>query len=277
VTLVISWHIQGNGPVPYYKELNQANQRQQNCLRVGFNLPPAESLEFDLVISNGHRQGKQKSLIVSGLIASETLKKALQSQAQMLEVHLGAWPSLGCVAIHTAVAMGIHPIIHRMNLLPDISRPPLLGAREPLASLFHNWLAERRTMLPLLGQMCWPEFVLDDDMPSQSKPILQSVMLEIQPLAFVFERLFELPQLERESGSTVIRQVVSLPYTFWKANVPLLEAPALAKLDQLFYLNRGENITPCWWLYDVQYSELMNRIRLHIASAEQHAFTRARI
>lgn len=212
-----------------------------NSIAVGFNQPAYGTLKYDILIQNQRVSSQSLPIAVTGDLATEDLTTQLLQNANKLAFQLGVWPSLGLIAIHTGMQLGLNLHVRNMDLLPKIARSHTLNPRKPLPCTYHNWLAERRTIFPIIGQLDWPSFHL--------KPINypeRHISLESCELV---EMLIRLPILERDLARKSMDLLSQLHPADWLMAMKQTTDTEIAAIDQLFCLSREHQITPNWWLY----------------------------
>ncbi|WP_375177783.1 hypothetical protein [Marinobacter mobilis] len=244
---VPQWHLVGNGP--------GRTEIRQNERIIRFNQPLPSSEPSTLVVSNGREKGISRRFIIEGQQPPYDFEHRLNETANALESRLGAHPSAGLTALCVLSEEFCNIRINCMNLLPSIARPEHLANRKPLACYFHNWLGERRIILPWVHQLNWPGFWLS---------FLDKSKLEqrFNP----YPSLMSMPFIERREGLTLIRYLAELPQACWTTNAT---GELLTHAENLFFLSRDVHETPNWWLFDYEASELMARIHFTLAVAQQ--------
>ena len=240
------WHIIGNG-----KGSLQTTAKQRT---VRFNQPSNTIPEADLVISNKFKSGTTKSFELKGIEPYEGFTEALSHIALTLEQQLNAWPSLGLATIFALQDAHAQLSLSCMNLLPSIARPESLTDRKPLPCNYHNWLGERRLALPILHKMDWPSFWLSktSDLPPVTKD--------------PYPTLIALPSYSSKEGLKLIQQLDPITESSW---ICYATDERLKKVEALFLLQRDQQQTKNWWLYDYEASLIMTNIHRHLALAQQ--------
>lgn len=249
------WCVVGNGantfgPLPIAKHT------------IGFNKPIVPP--FDVIVHNNAHQGLSKtiSLKINSIFDVDLL--FFKHTAYELEKTLGCWPSLGLVAIATAIKCKKSLSVRYMNLLPSLARPTSFPVNKPLAASYHNWLAERRYAFTLLREIDWPEYRLISNhvRAAISKPV-RNWLIE----------LASIQTLGKGKAKQRIDELFELSIMQWYAAVSVTKPQDIAACDSVFILSRTNHQTPNWWLYDIDYSLKMDAIRTKLAHAEEwHLF-----
>lgn len=245
------WHLIGNGP-------GKAEIRPNERL-IRFNQPFPWSESSTLVISNGRRKGINKPFLVEGQKPPHDFERRLNETSGVLESRLGVRPSAGLATLFVLSEESCNIRISCMDLLPSIARPQQLPNRTPLACCFHNWLGERRIILPWVHKLEWPGFWLSglETGLEVSKPGQAS-----DP----YPPLLSLPSIARHEGMRLIRWLAGQPHVCWEMHAT---EDRLRQAEQLFLLFRGARDTKNWWLFDFEASALMARVHRMLAGVQQ--------
>lgn len=239
------WHLIGNGTGAVTYIAQEKIVRFNKC-----NLYPGS----ELVVSNALLNGKKKCFTLTGHAPTSNLHEVLCHTARRLEFTLNAWPSVGLVTLYTFLEHGYRLRLSSMNLLPSIARPEELNIQTPLPCAFHNWLGERRVVRPIIAQLNWPDFRLDDDESKQ--------MTGVDP----YPTLLSLPALDRRTAAEQMEMLQRVPLPEWLAHG---STQRLRQAESLFFLSRENRQTKNWWLFDGYGSVLMDRIRWRLAVVQQ--------
>jgi hypothetical protein len=244
------WHLIGNGQ-------GKAMLRPgEKVLR--FNRPLNAHALADLSISNGRKRGRSRRFFVSGDAPLLGFEHQLNAEAETLEIVLGEWPSVGLASLWCMLKLDYKLRVSCMNLLPSIARPQQLPKRKPLACHFHNWLGERRILMPITHSLNWPEFWLKA-MPSPS----------FADCIAPYPCLLSLPALAPVKGMKLLQRLTRLPLSLWCTQATW---PLLVKAEPLFYLRRNVQDSVKWWMFDDKASLLMEIIHRRLALAQQFLF-----
>jgi len=245
------WHLIGNGEGLLYLADHE--------LVIRFNQSESPTFRVDLMISNQYIKGRSRAFELTGVQPILGFSEMLKQHALELERQLGVWPSLGLSTLFAMQELPGKLRISCMNLLPSIARPELMSNRKPLPCTYHNWLGERRLVMPLLNNMNWPNFWLIN----QEELVL--------PSGDPFPLLLALSTLNREEGEAQIRKLESQAESSWQYYAT---QENLKKAEALFYLDRSQQHTNNWWLYNYEASHFMSNIRQRLALAQQALFIR---
>ncbi|MCF4009996.1 hypothetical protein [Rheinheimera sp. UJ63] len=252
----MSWHIVGNGPnTGHAIENNNPLANQQHIV---FNHGYPQWLN-SCRISNQRLAGGNNALSVSGTLPFTGFAQALNLQHQQLQVALNAVPSSGLCCLMVFALAGIPATVSGMTLLPSLARTGGLQVRQPMASYFHNWLAERRLLMPYIATLDWPQFYLTP-LPAANGAATKHTA------ANPYDQLKQLTQLDKQAGMAVIRVLADLAPANWLNHTNSDSVNAMAPL---FYLSRTETQSPNWWLFDDVASQLMARVQYQLAWAQQ--------
>ena len=241
------WHVIGNGP--------GRGEIRQNERLIRFNQPFSWPESSTLVISNGRIKGINKPFLVEGQKPPHDFECRLNETSGVLESQLGVRPSAGLATLFVLREEPCNIRISCMDLLPSIARPQQLSNRTPLACCFHNWLGERRIILPWVHKLDWPGFWLSG---------LDGPKLDLA--SDPYPPLLSLPSIDRQEGMALIRRLAGLPHACWKAYAT---EEQLTQAEQLFLLFRGVRDTQNWWLFDPEASAFMARIHHTLAVVQQ--------
>lgn len=241
----MTWHIVGNGPLfraiaPTVQLVvfNQGFAAQVNACR----------------ITNQRLSGAELALVVSGKMPFAGFTEAINQRHTKLQATLHAVPSSGLCAAAAFIEKGLPAQVNGMTLLPSLARSNSLEARQPMPCYFHNWLAERRYMMPYLSALSWPQFYL--------APLQHAKSMSVNP----YELLAALYDMDKAAGLTAIQQLAVASADSWLAHNAPAEAGAL---DTLFYLPRDKSRSPNWWLFDDTGAALMAKVHHQLAWAQQ--------
>lgn len=255
----MTWHIIGNGPNVDNAFAYKAQRAEQRC--VVFNQGHPHWLK-SCRISNQRLAGGDSALSVSGAVPFAGFVQALNLQHQQLQATLNAVPSSGLCCLMAFILMGIPATVSSMTLLPSLARTAGLQARQPMASYFHNWLAERMLIMPYLATLDWPQFYL---------PLVQSTNYTQtkNTIANPYALLTQLTQLDKHAGMDIIRVLAAETPESWLRHT---RAESVSVVAPLFYLSRNEKQSPNWWLFDDMASQLIARVQYQLAWAHQQYF-----
>lgn len=241
----MKWQILGNGP----QHNNQV--ATQNC--VVFNQGYLQ-LQSACRIVNQRLSHTDSALQVNGRPPFAGFAEVLNRQHNALQRALNAVPSSGLCCVMAFAEAGMTANITGMTLLPNLTRLPGMPRRKPMASYFHNWLAERRQALAHLSLFHWPQFYLAPQQHGQS--------IAFNPYAI----LKTLPKLDKTAGLAVMQQLVrATPESWLQCDTP----HDYDAVDAMFCLARNNAESPNWWLFDDSASELMAWIQHQLAWAQQ--------
>jgi hypothetical protein len=252
----MNWHIVGNGPVVGNALANKAPPAEQQ--RVVFNHGYPQWLN-SCRISNQRLVGGNNALSVSGTLPFTGFAKALNLQHQQLQVTLSALPSSGLCCLMVFALAGIPATVSGMTLLPSLARTGGLQARQPMASYFHNWLAERSFILPYVATLDWPQFYLTPLLAANGAATKHTT-------ANPYDQLKQLTQLDKQAGMAVIHALADITPASWLKHT---NADSVNAVAPLFYLSRTETQSPNLWLFDDVASQLMARVQYQLAWAQQ--------
>ena len=197
----------------------------------------------------------------------EALQISARGQLAEQTVQLGCLPSTGFMVAHALWDMEARVWMDGMSFDPTLVRPPELPTRKPLPQMFHNWLGERRLSLvrwlsappqswswPLTGKPS----VQDNDPQAPSEHVLHTEILDA------------LLSAKRSRSLHRLLQMLDIPV---KPSESLLQdAPETLQLEGCFHLQRHQNETPNWWLYDNAGSLVINRLAQRLRSAQRQTF-----
>jgi hypothetical protein len=248
---MFTWHLIGSGAG---KVVCKAGEKI-----VRFN-QKTDSAGWDLNICNGKVTGERTPFSLNGIEPVHGFAGLLKETAEKLKEELGTWPSSGLATLLALVDAGLTVKLSGMNLLPSIARPMGLGQRVPLACAYHNWLGERRVVLPMLSALDWPSFWLPDEESSGNDSFNPYPLITV------------LPDLDCAEGRKLIAALGQVPAELWLEHAGL---ETIQKMERLFFLSRSEMRTPNWWLYDHFASHCMSRVLYRLAQAQQACWLRA--
>lgn len=243
----MKWQILGNGP----QHNNQV--ATQNC--VVFNQGYLQ-LQKACRIVNQRLSHTDSALQVNGLPPFAGFSEVLNRQHNALQSALNAVPSSGLCCVMAFAEAGMTADVSGMTLLPNLARLPGMPKRKPMASYFHNWLAERRQALAHLSLFHWPQFYLAPQQHVES--------VACNPYAI----LTTLPKLDKAAGIAVMQQLVRATPESWLQYDNTDDHDAV---DALFCLARNNAESPNWWLFDNGASELMAWVQHQLAWAQQQS------
>lgn len=244
----MKWQVLGNGP-----QLSNAIEGMNLRHTIVFNRGFPQVLE-GCRIENQRISGSGSKLSVSGYPPYLEFEQVLIEQHANLYSVLNSPPSSGLCCLFALLGKSIDVSVTRMNLLPSLTRDNSLPLRKPIACHFHNWLGERRLILPYITHIDWPQFYLP--------PIAITRSQRGNP----YELLTKLTTLKKPTAMYAIQQLAKIDSQDWINYDDL----ALTKsVDSLFYLSRTESHTMNWWLYDDQASKLIDIIHYQLAWAQQ--------
>ncbi len=244
----MNWHILGNGP----------NSGELNITRpvVVFN-QGYPSLENPCRVSNQRLSHAQQALSVTGPLPFDGFEASLNQLHQQMQVALQAVPSSGLCCLMAFAQLGLAPSVSRMNLLPNLTRPADLPSDKPMGSYFHNWLAERRVMLPVMVSLDWPEFYL--------QPVVAAQHDKTNP----YPLLARLTHAGKTEGLALLEQMADIAAESWLYDYASHDITAF---DRLFYLERSKARSANWWLFDNSASAFMARVHYQLAWVQQQHF-----
>lgn len=210
-------------------------------------------IEPSLKVLNGKQFGKEFNFIIHGELATKEIENNFKKKAQYLMKTLESWPSSGLTTLYYLTEHYENIKVQKMDLLPSLARPISLNQRRPLPCTFHNWLGERRFALTYFLDKChWPQLLL-------TKPETNNTKYN-NP----FELLMQLSDEKIESKIVSYLKEISLSSWQESANLTVIKA-----VEHLFYLDRNNNYTNNWWLYDYKASQTMAEIHRTIAWCQQ--------
>lgn len=244
----MKWQVLGNGPRSS-NAIDDMSQRHTIVFNRGFpEMSDGCRIENQIISGNGSK------LRVRGYPPYLEFKQVLVTQHANLDPILNSVPSLGLCCLFALIDTSIDTSVTGMNLLPSLARDNSLSLRQPKACHFHNWLGERRLILPFITHIDWPQFYLP--------PVATTRSHRANP----YELLTKLMTLEKPTAIYAIQQLANIDSQDWLSHGDL----ALIKsFDSLFYLSRTKSRTLNWWLYDNQASKLMDIIHYQLAWAQQ--------
>jgi hypothetical protein len=212
-----------------------------------------------LVINNGsHRFNKPKSFFSVGKYASYELNEQLCSLASSLELKLGCWPSSGFTFVWYLMFKKALFNIRQMPLLPSIARLETLNAREPLASTFHNWLGERRHAFKAAELPNWKSLFI-------SVP-LSGNAISCNPFDVLLDAAMK---TKKDSSRRDLKMLAGIDKDYW---LHYASPALLIEAEHLFYLDRVNQTTGNWWLFDFEGSIYANTIFQKLAWCQQSIF-----
>lgn len=231
-------------------------------LTIGFNSPQTK-LPIDMTVCNQTSKGLSKSIAVIGSEDVKHWQKYFQTHAKLLARQLGCWPSLGLVVVYSGISAELKLQVRNMNLLPTLTRPTGLPPRNVVPGHFHNWLGERRLISRWVPLLDWPEFKLPSPLMADSGDT---------PNVCPVKQLRQLPELTKPWASAVIDQLAAVDGYVWCSALVHSTPEEITLLDHLFVLDRHQQYTANWWLFDPYYSACMDIIRYRLAQAQQLLF-----
>lgn len=198
------------------------------------------------------------------------LERRLNLDLEQQTRNLGCLPSTGYALIHGLWAFGSLLQISGVGFDPSLVRPHDLGTRKPLPQAFHNWLGERRTTFRR-----WL-----DCPPNTWKWRLvtegQFVAAPIPTNTSAADGVHYLDVLDCVRATARTGQLADFARLGRKSILPtpdlLRPHPLIKELENGFYLDRHQNSTPNWWLFDAEASELAEAIASNIRQAQHQAF-----
>jgi hypothetical protein len=250
------WHILGN-------DVNVAMPAYQIENLVVFNLRHTE-LTHSCRIINRHLSGNSRALTVSGRVPFDEFDATLNKTHARLQLEARALPSSGLCCVIVLAEAGMTPNVRAMNLLPGLRRCAGAGPRKPMPAYFHNWLAERRLVMPLLGDMNWPQFILE--------PLRVGDRVNGNPYAL----LSALLACTRGRSAFSVRILSMLERINPECWLKYSDGVDCAKFDSLFYLPRNRSASPNWWLFENAAAASMHQIQHQLAWAQQVIFFAAK-
>ncbi|TDR69957.1 hypothetical protein [Photobacterium lutimaris] len=243
------WHIVGNGP----GELTVGDNERV----IRFNQSLTLNASTNLTITNSKVAGLTNGVLVQGKMPDEQFTERLEANGKELESLLGCKPSLGLLAIKTMLEYEVAVNISCMALLPSLERPQSYSEKKALPAAYHNWLGERRLPLLWIGDLHWPEFLLQ-------VPYQESASTAIS--ADCFLQLQQMPTLPRKEARQLWEELSKVSYQTW---LDQASCSNLKAVEPLFYISRNRHISPNWWIYDNQLSIHVNRLQKILAFVQQ--------
>lgn len=244
----MKWQVLGNGP-QLSNDIEDKSQRHTIVFNRGF-----PQVSEGCRIENQLISGSDSKLSVRGSPPYLEFEQVLIAQHTNLHSVLNGVPSSGLCCLFALLEKSIDVSVTGMNLLPSLARDNSLPLRKPKACHFHNWLGERRLILPYITHIEWPQFYLP--------PIAITGGNRANP----YELLTKLTTLEKPTAIYAIQQLATIDSQDWLNHGDLVLTKSV---DSLFYLSRTESRTMNWWLYDDQASKLMDIIHYQLAWAQQ--------
>lgn len=210
-------------------------------------------VEPSLHVLNGKQFGYGSSFVIHGALATTEMEMNFKKLAEYLMRTIGSWPSSGLTTLYYLTEYYENIKVQKMDLLPSLARPASLNPRKPLPCAFHNWLGERRFALTNFLDKChWPQLLLTEPKTNNTK------------YNNPFELLMQLSDEKMERKIVSYLKEISLSSWQESANLTVIKA-----VEHLFYLDRNNNYTKNWWLYDYEASQTMAEIHRTIAWCQQ--------
>ena len=241
----MKWQILGNGP----QHTNQVATQKYVVFNHGYL-----NLQSACRIVNQRLSHSDSALQVNGLPPFAGFAEVLNRKHNALQRELNAVPSSGLSCVMAFAEVDMTANVSGMTLLPNLKRLPGMPERKPMASYFHNWLAERRLALAHLSLFHWPQFYLAPQRHNES--------IAFNPYAL----LKTLSNLNKNDGLSIIRQLVrATPESWLQYDCP----HDYDEVDAMFCLMRNNVESPNWWLFNDGASELMAWVQHQVAWAQQ--------
>ncbi|ELK8309625.1 TPA: hypothetical protein I7693_05945 [Vibrio vulnificus] len=243
------WHIVGNGPG------DLVIKQHEKVIR--FNQPLTTASSADLVMTNGKLAGIKAGVLVQGEVPSKLFYEKLEAYGKELEDSLGCKPSIGLLTLKTMLNFGVTINVSRMTLLPSLERPQDYNQRKALPAAYHNWLGERRLASGWIDKLNWPGYVMKLAHHEPANDAISSCILS---------KLQSLPSLPKEEATQLLKQLSEVKPVTWLEHI---DYSSLKTIEPLFFVLRGRNTSPNWWLYDNELSIVVNRLQKNLALAQQ--------
>lgn len=176
------------------------------------------------------------------------LEQKLNKTAFDLQPQLHAWPSSGIVLIQSLFENAECLLIDRIGLDPHIRVSNNENTRIAAPSAHHNWIAERRYAFSIIKNKPSAKYAWHSLLSTHSS----IGFLDLAHPYNLFEDGFKNQDLN------LIKKAISASYKHWQQE---LEQPEIFNsLEKKLYLQRGERLSPNWWLFSIQGSLLADSL-----------------
>lgn len=222
------------------------------------------------MVSGADGRAQLKVDLANGRYGLGALEDRLNLNLPLQTRDLGCLPSTGYALIHALWATGAQLQITGVGFNPSLARPHDMGKRKPLPQAFHNWLGERRTTFQ--RWLDCPQHAWTWELVSK----VRQAEVQLRAERDVDGNVHYLDVLDCMRKTVRTGQLADFARLGRKSILPTLDLlrphPLIKELEDGFYLDRHQNSTSNWWLFDAEASALAEAIASTIRQAQHQAF-----